>query len=288
MASIFKWLLPILIAIEAAFVWLGVIDLSMAVGLVVGIEILLTLVAGRQIIAAIRRYRQRRVEGLDLEAAAEDGLAILLPRAIARLITLEPALWYCLGRWLFRRPSPNPGRFPYHQRSILGVLVIAVLVSAPVEILLIELLIPWPWLRWLLLISSIYAVLWMLGLYASFVVLSHDLETDTLRLHYGALAQVRIPYRDIRAVSPVRRRAPAGSDGFRLVPDERAAYLAVGGRTDITIELRQAQVIPARPASPTLVAMIHIAVDHPARFVHELQRRLAGDTGVAGVASPIP
>lgn len=286
MARIGKWLLPVLIVLEGVLVWSGLVDLRAAIAFVVGLEILLLLVASRQIIVAIRRYRQSRAAGLDLAAATEDGLVILLPRKIARLITLEPALWYCLGIWLVRRRPSNPSQFPYHQRSILGALVIAVMVSAPVEILLFELLIPWPWLRWLLLITSIYAVLWMLGLYASLVVRPHGLEAETISLQYGVLARARIPYREIRAVSAVRRRAPGGGDGLKWAPDENAAYLAVGGRTDVAVELHHTQVISTRPASTTPVATIYAAVDDPTRFVLELQRRLADDSGSTSQSEP--
>src|SRR3712207_7398712 len=53
------------------------------------LEALALAVAGRQVVLAVRRYRRDRAAGLDLWAALEDGLAVLLPRPLARLRSEE-------------------------------------------------------------------------------------------------------------------------------------------------------------------------------------------------------
>jgi hypothetical protein len=49
---------------------------------------------------------------------------------------------FCLFRWIFHRREPDDDTFSYSHGSIVGVFVLALLFSAPVEILLVELLIP--------------------------------------------------------------------------------------------------------------------------------------------------
>ncbi len=78
-----KWLLPALILAEGVLVWSGLLELGDAVLMVVGIEVLLATAAG-EVALVFRRYRRRRAAGLDLWAALEKGLALLLPRKASK------------------------------------------------------------------------------------------------------------------------------------------------------------------------------------------------------------
>jgi hypothetical protein len=161
----------------------------------------------------------------------------------------------------------------------VGAVLLVALLTAPVELLFFELVIPWTWLRWLLVIAAIYAVFWLLGLYASLVVLPHRLESDALRLRYGALAEGRIPYDAIDVVERARRSPPGGRDGFRVAraADAAEAYLAVGGRTAVTLRLRAPRALAVLRGMAEPVTAVHLAVDEPERFVRELQRRIGAD-----------
>ena len=77
---VLKWLLPVLIVVEIILVWTGWLDLGTAIGVTLAIEVLLVVVAGRQLFVAVRRYRRQRTAGLGVWAALEDGLTVLLPR----------------------------------------------------------------------------------------------------------------------------------------------------------------------------------------------------------------
>lgn len=268
-----KWLLPVLIVIEIVLVWTGWLDLGTAIGVTLAIEVLLVLVAGRQLFVVVRRYRRQRTAGLDVWAALEDGLTVLLPRPLARIVSLEPRMIACLFLWLFRRRRQVTGQFSYHRRSWGGALLILVLLTVPVEIFIVELLVPWAWLRWLLLIAGLYGVLWFGGLIASLKVLPHRLETRGVRLRHGNLAEVFIPYHEIATVEQQSLRAPGGRDG--LVTDRKAgsAYLSVGGRTDVTLRLHTARPVHGllRPTPP--VTTIHVAADDPAHLTAALRTR---------------
>lgn len=74
-----RWLLPILLLVEAALVWLDLLSLRDAAVVVVALEVLLLAVGGRQLFVVARRYRAGRTKGLDAWGALEDGLAVLLP-----------------------------------------------------------------------------------------------------------------------------------------------------------------------------------------------------------------
>ncbi|MBI3976787.1 MAG: hypothetical protein HY331_01250 [Chloroflexi bacterium] len=274
MERILKWTLPALVVVEAALVGTGRLDVGTAVGVVVGIEVLLALVAGRQIVVAVRRYRQNRAAGVDLWQAVEDGLTVLLPSPVARVVAMEPLLWLCLWQWLFRRRSPGSEEFAYHRRSIVGSLLVVVVVTTPVELLLFEMIVPWAWLRWLLIVGAIYMLIWAFAFHASLLVLPHRLEASAIRVRYGALTRGQIPYAQIAEVEHKRRRAPKGNDGFQLAADENAGYLTVGGRTDVTLRLR-APVALEGVLGPTVpVSTLHLAADDPAQLAHAIGRRI--------------
>lgn len=276
-----KWSLPVLILVEIALVRSGWLSIAEAVVVLVIVEAMLTLVAGVQAIRAVRRFQRQRAAGESGVAAFEDALTVLLPQRLARLIALELHLWICLGRWLLRRSRPDERDFSYRKRSILGALVLLVILTAPVEILTLELLIPWAWLRWILLTLAIYGMIWLIGLYASLVVLPHRVADDGLWLRYGLLNEGFVPFAEIAEVAHAPRRVPDSRDGLRVSEREQAAYLTVGGRTDVTIAL-------ARPVSfrtafgwTAPVVLVHVAVDDPTRFVSALQSRLTAGTAVA-------
>ena len=93
------------------------------------------LVAARQTVVALRRYRGRRAVGADVWSGLEDAVTVYLPRKLARLVVLEPRLWICLVRWIARRGRRGPGSFPYARRSLFPLVAVVVLFTLPVEVL---------------------------------------------------------------------------------------------------------------------------------------------------------
>lgn len=270
-----KWAMPILIVAEIVMVRSGMLNLQAAVGMVVGIESLLALVAGAQVFRMLRRYRRDRAAKLDAWSALEASFAELLPRRAARIVTLEFQLWACLVLWVFRRRRADPSMFTYHKRSIFGVFLLAALFSSPVEILLFEFLIPWAWLKVVLLLASVYSVFWLVGLYASQVTLPHRLEAEGVRLHAGALASGFIPYAALAEVAREQRKTPKKSQGLSLSADQSAAYFGIDGTSDAALHLSVPQQMRGFVKWTPPVSTVYLAVDEPERFVRELRQRLA-------------
>jgi hypothetical protein len=273
-----KWLLPVLILAEVALVWSGLLDVGDAVLVLVGIETLLVLTGIGGIVLFARRYRRGRSAGLDLWAALEEGLAVLLPRRAARFVLHEPRLLAALFRWTFRRVTPEDNEFGYHKRSIMRAILPLVIVTSPIELLVVHLLAsafsPWGWVKWALLALGLYAILWLLGFYASLVTLPHSLQEDGLRLRYGAFADGFIPYREIASVERASRRAPRSGDGLQTSPQGNEIYISISGKTDLTLLLHTPHTVEGlfRTAGPA--ATIHLAADEPKRLATELRGRI--------------
>ena len=270
-----EWPLPILILVEIVLVRTGWLSIGQAIAIVVLVEGALTLVAGVQAIRVVRRYRHQRAAGRGGVEAFEDALTVLMPHRLARLVALELRLWLCLGRWLFRHYRPDECHFSYRKRSIVSALAILVILTAPVEILTLELLISWAWLRWVLLALAVYGMIWVIGLYASLVVLPHRMADDGLWIRYGLLSEAFIPFPEVVDIQVASRKVPTGRDGLRVVEEERAAYLAVGGWTDATLTLRRPQPFRTAFGRTAPADTLHIAVDEPQRLREAVRARLA-------------
>lgn len=270
-----KWLVALIFATEFVLLRVGLIQGRLALAVVALVEGSGTIWGWWRIALAVRRYRRDRAVGLHVWAALDDGLASVFPRRVARLLTLEMRLWASLLAWVARRHHRfGTDAFGYARQSSLGVFLLVIVFTAPVEPLIPELLIPWTWARLALLVLDIYTALWLVGLYASLVALPHRLDADGVTARYGVLAEATIAYTAIESVASEKRPAPKGRDGLRLLPAENAAYFSVGGATNVTLRLRSPQSVRRAFGNPISVTTLHIAADEPARFVGALRGRL--------------
>lgn len=278
-----KLVLPLVVILEVFLVWSGVMDLGSAVLVVLGVEALALALATGGLLLATRRYRRERGLGIDRWKALEDALSQVMPRKAARLVLHEPKLFVALFRWIFRRAKSGRNEFGYHKRSMLRALLPMMIFVAPVELAVLHLLLhifsAWLWLHFALLALEIYGVFWLLGFYASLVTLPHRLEENGLRFHYGAFAEGFVPYSRIEEVSLEERRPPKARDGLRHVSSEEALYLAVGGKTSVTLRLRGPGSARGFFKDSLPFRSLHVAADEP----RELTRRLRSLTSEPAV-----
>ena len=62
----------------------------------------------------------------------------------------------------------------------MGLIIVMVAFTTPVELLVLELRAPRVWLRISVLVLGVYSLLWIFGLYAPLVTLPHRLEESGL------------------------------------------------------------------------------------------------------------
>jgi len=261
----------------------GVLAGSTALALLALLE---TAVLVLGLLLSVQSIRHARRAGQSAPAVLRAVLAAFLPDRLARFVVLELRAFATLARWLFHRRALPAESFSYRSRSLLGPLLLLAIVTTPAEFVLVHLLLPWPWLRWLLMGTAVYALLWLAALGASLRTHPHSIEADTLVLRWHFFHELRIPLAQVTAVRSEPTRAPDGRDGFTV--SDGLAWLAVGGRTDVRIELSQ-PVIGWRFLSPTApVRIIHVAVDDSARFVQSVARRAAAARGHGDDATTAP
>ncbi|HET9982237.1 MAG TPA: hypothetical protein VFQ38_01565 [Longimicrobiales bacterium] len=275
-----RWLVPAGIVLDIGLFRSGLVSGRAALALGAALEVVTLGVAGVLAGQVVRRYRTERRAGVDAWMALEDGVALLLPRAAAGVVVLELRLWTSLWVWAARRRRPGPSEFSYRRGARVGLVLALVLLTTPVEVLALELLIPWRWLRIVLAVSAVYAVFWVAGLYGSLAVLPHRLEATGARFRYGALASVFVPYAAMESVSLEKRPLPGGRPGLRLAADG-AAYLSATDRAAVTIRVPGGVAIRRVTGETAPVTTLHLGADTPDALLAALRERIAA-------AAPLP
>ena len=137
-------------------------------------------------------------------------------------------------------------------------LLVVVLFTLPVEVLAFDFLVPWGWLRWLLVVLAVYAVVWMAGLAASLAVLPHSVGRGAAMFRYGLRVEARVPYERIESVTLRWAANPGAAEGLQIDVKEDTAYIGDGSNTQLVLRLRESLAVrcflgPATPVGTLLV-----------------------------------
>jgi hypothetical protein len=264
------WLTPALVAAEIALVLSGLLGVRTAVGVGLGIEALLWATAASRVLAGLRRFRAGRAAGLDAWQAAEDGLAAVLPRRMAKLILFEPRLWVCLARWATGRYPKTGFHYDASLRTIIWTAAALVVIEGAIVDLLLELLLPGGVWVWVALGLHLYGLLVLLGFLASWATHPHILDEHGLRLRDGIFTELVIPYSAVTDAR-VARQPNLGRSGLKI--DGTTAVLACGDATvALALDSTRPLAVHGRPEGISL-ASLATTVDQPRTFVDALRAR---------------
>ncbi|WP_243316972.1 hypothetical protein [Geothrix paludis] len=234
--------------------------LRLRLGSALALELLLT-------VLAIRAWR--RASALP-GAWPEDRIAAtfgaFLPLRAARLIALELVMVGGATRFLlggFRDPAPEG--FSHHRESALRSFLPALPLLIPGDVLLLHALFPRlpVGLRWAIHASTAYAVLWLVGLYASIKARPHQIQDGEVRLHQGLLKSVAFPTASVRSAAPL---PDFDDDWARHAHLKGVSKLVAKGAPLLELALASPVRVdgmlgPGRPTQRLLVS-----VDDPAAF----------------------
>lgn len=228
------------------------------------LELLLLALAARAIWSA------RQATGSWPEARIAAAFEAFVPPRAARLMALElvmlgGALRFLLGG--FRQPAP-PGH-SLHRESALGSFLPALPLLIPGDVLLMKALFSGlaPWLRWGLHLSTIYAVLWLFGLYAALKRRPHQVTGEAVELNLGAARSLRFRRDQLRAAAPL----PDFDDDWARRRHLRGMHQLITPGPSV-LELRLAEPLPATgllgPTEPR--DRVAVSVDDPTAFLAAL------------------
>ena len=139
---------------------------------------------------------------------------------------------------------------------------------------------PWPWLSPVLIIISVYAAVWIIGIYASLRTFPHLVTQRGLLLRYGVLGEAWIPWREVDHVVRETLVSPGGMDGLSTKGD--IATLAVGGRTTVTIRRRSPGKVKGFLRETAGISQIRVAADDPDAFLAAIAAEIPHDADQVG------
>jgi hypothetical protein len=200
------------------------------------------------------------------------------PSFAERAARMEADGWASLARWIRRRPDVEPGGrgFAYHGPLLPAVIVFTAL--SALEIVALDVIVPWSpaftWLRILVLVVGLWGLLFALGILAGITVHPHVVGPSGLRLRNGRALDVTVPWDAVDRVRQVRRTR----DGKAVQVDAGALHLPVGSQT--TVEIVLARPVEAEVAGSGVVALtsVHLHADDAAGLVDATRARLQAAT----------
>jgi hypothetical protein len=277
-----RLLVPLLLLAAIALNRLGIVEGPGLVAFFVALEVAFAVYVLGSIALAVRAYRrhtrqggltdQRRPTAYETAVAA---LQEVFPSGIARFLAMEPFLYWDLLRWLLRLRERAEGQPFSYSSSITWKAILAILlVSTPAEVLLLEVLIPWAWLRVLALIAAVWALAYFFGMFASLRLRPHLLRGDgTLTLRYGHFFRVDIPVAAIQSVSALRMGTQAPKRGFGVThaPDG-VAYLPGTEEPRVALVLREPVSMGNVGETPQPVQELRVYADAPRPFVEAVEQ----------------
>lgn len=227
-----RWLPFAVVAVEIALVGSGVLSLGDGLIAIVAIEVLLGVVLISEAAVLARTFRAARRDGADGGEAAEGALRAALPPVAARLLVMEARTSASLVRWaLRRRRTPEDAVAGTYGRQ-MRPLLIALLPVSIVEMVVIELLVPWTAVRVALLVASAYFCFWLIGLVASMWARPHWVAPGRLVLNCMTFATLTVP---LTTVTKARSVRVSGMKHSVAVEDEDVT-VSVMGSANVEVE----------------------------------------------------
>lgn len=259
MATAARWAAPTVVLAQVCLVWTGVFSLGQAVVVGLLLELLLAGIVITEITLARRAFRASRSQGADGQEALNKALSAVLPTPVAKVMGMEFGLFRALWRWMRRKPDAPEGHKVLTYGSEIKPIMWVMVFLVPLEILAVELLIPWLTVRIILLVLSVYGSVWLLGFIAAITVRPHTVGDGKIVLRFAHFTQIAIPLELVESVRTARhsgyRRAISISDGVLAMP--------IGDSTTLSVKLRKPYAVAPKPGRPTQeVREVRFAADN--------------------------
>lgn len=267
LATAARWAAPTVVLAEAGLVWTGVLSLGEAVVAGLALEVLLAGIIITEIALARRAFKASRRQGADGQEALNQALSAVLPLPVAKAVGMEFGLFRALWLWMRRKPDAPAGHEILTYGSEIKPIMWVMVFLVPLEILAVEFLIPWPLVRTILLILSVYGTVWVLGFIAALSIRPHTVGNGKVMLRFAHFTQIAIPLELVESVRANRhsgyRRAVQIDDGVLAMP--------IGDSTTISLKLREPYPVSPKPGKPTQeVREVRFAADKPREAVSVL------------------
>lgn len=134
-------------------------------------------------------------------------------------MTPKPRWLRTLFLVLARKQHIPRGAAPFGYTKGTMAFPVAIVVASLVELGVVHVLVPWAWLQILLLVLTIWGIVFVLGPFASRAAHPHLVTGEALELRWGHRSVLSTPLTNVRSVEPLVDHAPTqpAADGTRLI-----------------------------------------------------------------------
>ncbi len=188
-------------------------------------------------------------------------------RLLGVAVRYEINIWRSLAVWLLRMRTVPAGATGHSYAGAVTTLMIVFIMVSAIELPVLHLLLPWETVRLVADLLGLWGLLWMIGLLAALRVHPHIVDDDGIRIRYGFMVDVTVPWHAIASVRS-RGRSVETAPGLLNIP--------VAKQTTVDIILREPLALDPRRTDGQPVSEVRLFADDPAALVAQVRQRLAG------------
>ncbi len=185
---------------------------------------------------------------------------------LQRAARAETDSWVSLARWVGRRPDVEPGGRAFAYRGPMMPAVIVFTALSALEIVALDVIVPWSpaftWLRILVLVVGVWGLLFALGFLAGITVHPHVVGPSGVRVRSARAVDVLLPRMSVARVRQVRR----SRDGKSVQVENGVLYLPVGNQTNVEITLDGPVEAEVPGHGVVALTTVHLYADDAAGF----------------------
>ena len=191
-----------------------------------------------------------------------------------RVIRYEIGMWRSLFRWILRRPqTTEPGAELHPYAAASAPLIWAFIVLNAIEVPVVHLALPWEQAKNALLVLGVWGLAWMLGYLASVKIHPHTVGPSGLRVRFGIVIDVTIPWNAIGDVRQLRRDREKGKS---VQFDGTTLHVVQVKQTNVQITLREPLTVRHHDVDQ-VVTEVNLWADDPKALQKSIRTRLAAD-----------
>lgn len=194
----------------------------------------------------------------------------MLPRPIVTLLRHEIGGFLSMVLLLRGRKDVPADATVIRNGSAQKTFLVVMMVLTPLEIVIVELLVPWAWLRVVLLVLALYGIVWMFGFYFGVHTRPHYVDSRQLVLRTGHLAGVSV---DIGAVRAVRREYHGEYKGLVSVTDDVVALPGMNG-SSMTVTLEPGTPVHIQGRGTVHAGAVRFESDDDAAAIRAMRERM--------------
>lgn len=155
-----------------------------------------------------------------------------------RASRFERGIYVNIWRWVRRRPDlGSPGSLPVTYVEIVRTTIWLWIGASALEMVAVHFIVPWPWVRWPLLMVSLWGLVWMLGFLAGQIVYPHLIEPDRVRVRNGHTVDAVVPISEIDLVRTFVKSRPSSKTITVDDQDPTHLYVAVSGQVNVHLTM---------------------------------------------------